>query len=1494
MIDRKELELLVRAQIQGGKDLEAVAKSISKIGSAIDDQSEAAKRGENRIDELKATLESLNATQKELTGFGSAIKTFTRLADGVQTAEQRLASATKRYDDYQAKLNGLDEVTDKQQATLIRYSTAVQKAAEQLDKQKKALDTVTAEFQQAGIAINDLAALQARSIELQGELGLVYTRGTATLKGYADAVREARQAQADQARQAQAAADAAAQFEKAEKAALAAAQKRAQAYQDLQDARINRNAENAAQQRLDAEVAAANKRKQELDALRRDITERSAQAAIDKQAADTAAALKKQADGAVESARQFMTLARAADNLKPKVASLRDTIADVLNPEVKARSTLSGLESEVTGIVNAVSKAQGPVEDYKLTVDRLNAAQKALQTQSGMIDAFNRQMTAVRAARAEFVTARADVIRYAAEVAKGGDSAQQFVSKLAQAEGRLKSASATLAQQVAAARQQRDTLRGAGISTTQLSDAQSRLVNIARQTVEAMKSLSSATEKYGQASESVRKSQGLFRDEGRTTLSYMQRLRGEVLSLVAAYGGLFTVINTAKGAVDAAVTRDTVRNQIAISVGNDRQLIDEEYAYVKQQSDRIGLEFERAAKGYAKFAASATLAGRSRQEIRYIWEAFAEVGRVANLSADDLDGVFKALDQIVSKGKIQAEELRGQLGDRLFGAFQIAAKALKDEFPNLDKAMEKGEVTSEQLIRIAEEYRRTVGEQLPGATAGLVAQQARLNNAIYDFQLAIADSGFLESYTRAVKRLTEFLKSESGQEAARGLGKLFSALADTLILVLDNLDLVIAGFVLFATAFTYKRLASGIGALEAIIANLKLTGTSATIAAGAMGLLRNALIALAVFAVGWQIGSIMYDKFKVVRDAGAWLVTGLFELWAIIKASFSATFEALPAVAREMFEKVVNAILTGAKKVTGIFADMAAAVGLDDLAARLRTAQQQMSNTVKFAGESSSSIVERYRKALAAERKQIQGIRADMLADQAAIEGATTGGSATPTASPGVSPRPKTKGEPTASEIAKRQSEIEAIQRAIEAIEAKTDRAQTESLASQLEAIDTQYAALSRRIEALGGETGKKFMAALNSAITGLRQTTIDKFNKGLGDSQDALLKKTETSEAAAGKKQKNDLDARLAAIVTEYESTYRELADLRLKFFQNDRDTSELDAIKERLDAAKKQRLAQEEIKFNTEELDRREKAVNETIAARDKLLAAVQAQKEAGQIDDEVAAQRINQINAEYTAKINANIEATRQWALANAAVFGNPEAQQVFLATLDAIQAKVNGVKTEFTTLQAAIISGGVNTINQALNSVADAFGQIITGQQTVSEGFKGMTAAFAQFAAAFLRDIALMIIKLMIFKALQNSGNPILAAIGSAGQASMGVRHDGGVIGYYGGSNRTRSVDASWFTAAPRYHTGGIAGLAPDEYPTILQKGEEVLSKDSPRNIMNGGMGIGQNTQQGEGGGTRFVLVDDRSRIPEAMSGADGDRVIVQSIKRNLPTLKAMLK
>ena len=54
----------------------------------------------------------------------------------------------------------------------------------------------------------------------------------------------------------------------------------------------------------------------------------------------------------------------------------------------------------------------------------------------------------------------------------------------------------------------------------------------------------------------------------------------------------------------------------------------------------------------------------------------------------------------------------------------------------------------------------------------------------------------------------------------------------------------------------------------------------------------------------------------------------------------------------------------------------------------------------------------------------------------------------------------------------------------------------------------------------------------------------------------------------------------------------------------------------------------------------------------------------------------------------------------------------------------------------------------------------------------------------------------------------------------------ILHAGGMVG---GAAPSRMVSAMAFGNAPRMHSGGWAGLRPDEVPAILQRGERVLSR-----------------------------------------------------------------
>lgn len=92
-------------------------------------------------------------------------------------------------------------------------------------------------------------------------------------------------------------------------------------------------------------------------------------------------------------------------------------------------------------------------------------------------------------------------------------------------------------------------------------------------------------------------------------------------------------------------------------------------------------------------------------------------------------------------------------------------------------------------------------------------------------------------------------------------------------------------------------------------------------------------------------------------------------------------------------------------------------------------------------------------------------------------------------------------------------------------------------------------------------------------------------------------------------------------------------------------------------------------------------------------------------------------------------------------------------------------------------------------------------------------------------------------------------------GLMGQAATGLmamfHHDGGIVGQGGSAGM---VNAGIFSGAPRYHSGGVAGLKPDEVPAILQKGELVISRKQMANAQSGGGDITVNTSVSVSGGS----------------------------------------
>lgn len=248
------------------------------------------------------------------------------------------------------------------------------------------------------------------------------------------------------------------------------------------------------------------------------------------------------------------------------------------------------------------------------------------------------------------------------------------------------------------------------------------------------------------------------------------RARTAVLSL----GVAISAFKIGKGLVEAGVQMEAMRSRMVAATG-DAAVAADALSYVAAEADRLGLDIQTASNGFAGFAASALRAGLTLQQTKDIFTGVTEAAVSMRLPTEQVNLVFKALEQMAGKGTVAMEELRGQLGDALPGAFEIAAKAMGKTTAEFSKMVGNGEVMAADFLpRFGEAVRRELGGSVEEASQGAQAAFNRLSNAFFQMQTQIASSGLLDVVVKSVNSLTVAI---SDPELAAGLGTIISGLA---------------------------------------------------------------------------------------------------------------------------------------------------------------------------------------------------------------------------------------------------------------------------------------------------------------------------------------------------------------------------------------------------------------------------------------------------------------------------------------------------------------------------------------------------------------------------------------------------------------------------------------------------------------------------------------------------------------------------------------------
>jgi lambda family phage tail tape measure protein len=167
------------------------------------------------------------------------------------------------------------------------------------------------------------------------------------------------------------------------------------------------------------------------------------------------------------------------------------------------------------------------------------------------------------------------------------------------------------------------------------------------------------------------------------------------------------------------------------------------------------------------------------------------------------------------------------------------------------------------------------------------------------------------------------------------------------------------------------------------------------------------------------------------------------------------------------------------------------------------------------------------------------------------------------------------------------------------------------------------------------------------------------------------------------------------------------------------------------------------------------------------------------------------------------------------------------------------------------------------------------RLSTAIHDVIMGTKTWQDAFREMAVSIMSDIAKMIIKMLVLKAIQAS----MGYMGFTGSLFASTAHSGGVVGST--SFPQRRVSASTFMGAPRLHDG----LAGDEFPAILQRGETVLPRGASMSAQ--GTNITTNvTINSEGGG--FLGKDEHSDDERKSAGMQIAKIVNTQIDKRLQT------
>lgn len=311
------------------------------------------------------------------------------------------------------------------------------------------------------------------------------------------------------------------------------------------------------------------------------------------------------------------------------------------------------------------------------------------------------------------------------------------------------------------------------------------------------------------------------------------------------------LVNVGRDAVRVASQIDSLNRAFKVVTGSTESAA-KEFKWLRHESDRLGQNFYSLAEQYKGFLAASVGTRLEGEATREIFIGVSSAATALGLSAEQTRGALYAVQQMMNKGKITAEELRQQLGERLPGAAGYFATAMGVSLEEFNKLLDNGEVALDVLPKVAQILEDRFGKAAEEAIEGPAAKMRKFQEAVTELKVALYTGGFIDSLIVGMDKFRDVVSDQKFLNSVEAMGEGMGALVEA------SLELEPA----------ITSVASALGLLSKVVKALP----SEAVSAGGMGLVgyvmfgaRGGAVGVAIAATAWAIGRVT-ENLQRLRD----------------------------------------------------------------------------------------------------------------------------------------------------------------------------------------------------------------------------------------------------------------------------------------------------------------------------------------------------------------------------------------------------------------------------------------------------------------------------------------------------------------------------------------------------------------------------------------------------------------------------------------------------